>query len=58
MSDKPEAASIVDLAEARRSRVHEIHEARLQEVRSAFEKAFPIPSAKSKRSKKNKPRKR
>lgn len=56
MSEQPESAPVIDLAEARRSRLHDIHEARLLEVRAAFEKALPLP-AKPKRSGKKKPKK-
>lgn len=45
MSRPPESATVVDLAEARRDRLHDIHEARLVKVRDAFEKAFPLPAA-------------
>lgn len=45
MSEPSESAAVIDLAEARRDRLHDIHEARLIEVRSAFEKAFPLPAA-------------
>lgn len=34
---------IIDFQQQRRARLHVVHEARLEEVRSAFEKAFPIP---------------
>ncbi|PAU87891.1 hypothetical protein CK507_10130 [Pseudomonas sp. WN033] len=40
--DKPQQPAIIDLDEARRERIHDIHEARLQQVRSAFEQAFPL----------------
>lgn len=55
MSQPSESAPVIDLAEARRDRLHDIHEARLTEVRNAFEKAFPLPSsppAKKRRTKK------
>lgn len=59
MSDLPESAPVIDLADARRSRLHDVHEARLLKVRSAFEKAFPLPvKPAKKRSKKKKPKKR
>ncbi|MFA5679391.1 MAG: hypothetical protein WC953_13475 [Pseudomonas sp.] len=45
MSDATESAAVIDLTEARRDRLHDIHEARLKEVRTAFEKAFPLPSS-------------
>lgn len=47
MSDPFESASVIDLAEARRDRLHDIKEARLLKVRDAFEKAFPLPAARS-----------
>tara|TARA_R110002051_G_scaffold2291_3_gene11955 strand:- start:136585 stop:136845 length:261 start_codon:yes stop_codon:yes gene_type:complete len=34
---------IIDFQQRRRERLHLVHDARLEEVRSAFEKAFPIP---------------
>ena len=43
MPESSESATVIDLAEARRDRQHDIHEARLAQVRSAFEKAFPLP---------------
>ncbi len=55
MSELSESATVIDLAEARRDRLHDIHEARLVEVRSAFEKAFPLsvaPAVKKRRTKK------
>lgn len=55
MSEQSESAAVIDLAEARRDRLHDIHEARLVEVRTAFEKAFPLPPsspAKKRRTKK------
>lgn len=64
MSDQPESAPVIDLAEARRSRLHDIHEARLLKVRAAFEKAFSLPSSSvtkkqsKKGAKKKKPKKR
>jgi len=60
VSEPSESAAVIDLAEARRERLHDIHEARLAKVRDAFEKAFPLPAAPAakKRSKKKKPKKR
>lgn len=54
MSEPSESATVVDLADARRDRLHDIHEARLLQVRSAFEKAFPlpVPPAKKRRNRK------
>lgn len=43
MPDSPEPAPVIDLAEERSSRRHELREARLLKVRGAFEKAFPLP---------------
>ncbi len=53
---------IIDFQQRRRERLHVVHDARLEEMRSAFEKAFPIPvrsPAKAGKSakKKKKPRK-
>lgn len=45
MSEPSESAAVISFAEARQERLHDIHEARLAEVRSAFEKAFPLPSS-------------
>jgi len=59
VSEPSESAAVIDLAEARRERLHDIHEARLAKVRDAFEKAFPLPTPPKKRSnKKKKPKKR
>ncbi len=61
MSESSEPAAVIDLAEARRERLHDIHEARLAKVRDAFEKAFPLPAApttKKRSQKKKKPKKR
>lgn len=61
MSGPDASVTVIDFAEARRDRLHDIHEARLLEVRKAFEKAFPLPEPPSKKPrsrKKKKPRKR
>ena len=58
MSDQNDPA-IISLQQQRELRQHELNEARLAKVRSAFEKAFPLPSSKpskARRSKKNKPK--
>jgi hypothetical protein len=57
MSDKTDAG-VIDLADARRQRIHDIHDARLEAVRDAFARALPLPKSRSKkkRGKKNKPR--
>lgn len=34
---------IIDFQQRRRERLHAVHDARLEEMRCAFEKAFPIP---------------
>lgn len=36
-------APIIDFQARRRERLHVVHDARLEEMRSAFEKAFPLP---------------
>ena len=56
MSDKSDSAVVVDLAEARRERIHDIHDAKLEAMRSAFAKALPLASRKaaSQKSKKRK----
>lgn len=59
MSDPNQSAAIIDLQRERQTRQHELNEARLAKVRSAFEKALPLPGpkpAKSRRSKKKKPK--
>lgn len=59
MSDQTEPPAIVDFQRERQARQHELNEARLAKVRSAFEKAFPLPRskpAKTRRSKKGKPK--
>ena len=60
MPESSEPTTVIDLADARRDRLHDIHEARLMEVRSAFEKAFPLPTStpSKKRRSKKKPKKR
>ncbi len=62
MSEEKEPAAIISLVEARRERLHHIHEARLAEVRAAFEKAMPLGtkprSTKAKKPRKKKPPKR
>ena len=45
MSEPFESATVIDLAEERRDRLHDIHDARLLKMRDAFEKAFPLPAA-------------
>ena len=47
MSDKSDSPVVVDFAEARRQRIHDIHDARLESMRSAFAKALPLAGAKS-----------
>ncbi|UAW97464.1 hypothetical protein KEM63_11660 [Halopseudomonas nanhaiensis] len=59
MSDQTQPPAIIDLQHERRTRQHELNEARLARVRSAFEKALPLSSskpAKKHRSKKKKPK--
>lgn len=57
---------VVDFEARRRARLHMIHDARLEKMRSEFEKAFPLPgkpaakpagSSKKNSKKKKKPRK-
>ncbi|PKM30392.1 MAG: hypothetical protein CVV07_07105 [Gammaproteobacteria bacterium HGW-Gammaproteobacteria-11] len=60
MSDTADTAPIIDFASERRERLHQVHEAKLNEVRSRFEKAFPVPAAgkpSAKARKRKKPRK-
>ncbi|MEH6564842.1 MAG: hypothetical protein V7756_05905 [Halopseudomonas sp.] len=60
MSDKTRTPVIVDLAEARRQRIHDIHDARLEAMRSAFAQALPLAdtksATKSRKKRKKKPR--
>lgn len=60
MSESTEAAAVIDLTEARHERRHQLHEARLEQVRNAFAKAFPLdPAAPAKKRRaKKKPKKR
>ncbi len=62
MTDKTDQPPVVDFESRRRERLHLIHDARLEKMRSEFEKAFPLPgkpATKTTRSgkKKKKPRK-
>ncbi len=60
MSDKSDSAVVIDLAEARRERIHDIRDAKLDAMRSAFAKALPLadgkPAAKKSKKRKKKPR--
>jgi hypothetical protein len=60
MSDESDSAVIIDLAEARRERIHDIRDAKLDAMRSAFAKALPLagnkPAAKKSKKRKKKPR--
>lgn len=52
---------IIDFQQRRRERLHVVHDARLEEMRSAFEKAFPIPvrsAGKKPKAAKKKPNKK
>jgi hypothetical protein len=53
MSDELDPTPIIDLSEARKQRIHAIHEARLAQVRAAFEKALPLPKRPSGKAGKN-----
>jgi len=62
VNDQTDKTPVVDFANRRRERLHLIHDARLEQMRGEFEKAFPLPGKtanKSSRStkKKKKPRK-
>lgn len=48
---------IIDFQQRRRERLHRVHDARLEDMRCAFEKAFPIPGKPAKQKKKKPPRK-
>ncbi|MEL0168133.1 MAG: hypothetical protein VW877_08400 [Pseudomonadaceae bacterium] len=58
MTEKTESSDVIDFAEARRQRIHDIHDARLEAMRAAFTRALPLPSkpAAKKRKKSKKPR--
>lgn len=60
MSAKTDLPVVIDFAEARQQRIHDINDARLEAMRSAFAKALPLaaakPAAKSKKKRKKKPR--
>lgn len=60
MSDKTDSPVIIDFAEARQKRIHDINDARLEAMRGAFAKALPLagpqPPSKSKKKRKKKPR--
>lgn len=59
MTENSDAPVVIDLAEARRQRIHDIHDARLEAMRDAFARALPLPSGKTgakKRKKGKKPR--
>ncbi len=50
MSEENDVPAVIDFAEARQQRLHDIHEARLAKVRAAFEKALPLPKSAKLRS--------
>ncbi|WP_321351916.1 hypothetical protein [Halopseudomonas oceani] len=58
MTEKTVSPEVIDFAEARRQRIHDIHDARLEAMRAAFTRALPLPSkaAGKKRKKSKKPR--
>lgn len=60
MSDKTDLSVVVDFAEARQKRIHDINDSRLEAMRSAFAKALPLagnkPAGKGKKKRKKKPR--
>lgn len=43
VTDQTEKPPVVDFAARRRERLHLIHDARLEQLRGEFEKAFPLP---------------
>ncbi|BDX20603.1 hypothetical protein SAMN05216586_11149 [Halopseudomonas aestusnigri] len=47
MTDKHDTPAVIDFAEARRQRIHDIHDARLEAMRDAFSRALPLPSGKA-----------
>lgn len=44
--------NLVSLEQEREKRIHDLHEANLQKLRKAFEKALPLPKTKAKKRKK------
>lgn len=48
--------NVVDFAEQRGKRIHDLHDKRLNEMRKTFEQVLPLPKAKKKLSKKPKKR--
>ncbi|MGI3130056.1 hypothetical protein ACRSLK_06615 [Halopseudomonas pachastrellae] len=52
MTDENRNGDVIDLGEARRQRIHDIHDARLEAMRDAFARALPLPAG-SKAGKKN-----
>ncbi|MCJ8170883.1 hypothetical protein [Atopomonas sediminilitoris] len=56
---KPTTDSVIDFADAKAQRVHDLNEKRLQHVRAAFSAALPLPkTSAAKKRKKNKKTKR
>lgn len=58
MAENTDSPEVIDFAEARRQRIHDIHDARLEAMRAAFTRALPLASkpAAKKRKKSKKPR--
>ncbi|UJJ32170.1 hypothetical protein [Halopseudomonas maritima] len=44
MTDENRSGDVIDLGEARRQRIHDIHDARLEAMRDAFARALPLPA--------------
>lgn len=62
MTEDTEIPLVIDFKTKRRERLHVVHDARLEQMRSEFEKAFPLPSKANSKvgkslKKKKKPRK-
>ena len=45
MTDDNRSGDVIDLGEARRQRIHDIHDARLEAMRDAFSRALPLPGS-------------
>ncbi|WP_373186652.1 hypothetical protein [Halopseudomonas sp.] len=43
MTDDPDNPAVVDFESRRREHLHRVHDARLEKMRSEFEKVFPLP---------------
>lgn len=48
--------NVVDFAQQRSKRIHDVHDKRLDEMRKTFERVLPLPKAKKKPTKRPKKR--